>query len=115
LQAAADLDASTKLPADTAAQQQVAQLVLGSLDVNQGAVLPAEDLVGRLPTVRHVWCSWQRTMAETMFHVHVVGSIWVCVFVGLQSWLFDSWSKSGVPSALILLPAASLAGMGGEE
>jgi hypothetical protein len=60
LQAAADLDASTKLPADAAAQQQVAQLVVGSLDINQGAVLPAEDLVGRLPTVRHSWRSWQK-------------------------------------------------------
>lgn len=51
LQAAAELDASTKLPADAAAQQDCAQLVVGSLDVNQGAVLPAEDLVGRLPAV----------------------------------------------------------------
>lgn len=50
MQAAAELDASTKLPAD-AASQQPAQLVVGSLDINQGAVLPAEDLVGRLPTV----------------------------------------------------------------
>lgn len=48
--AAAELDTSTKLPAD-AATQQPAQLVVGSLDINQGAVLPAEDLVGRLPTV----------------------------------------------------------------
>jgi len=50
VQAAAELDTSTKLPAD-AATQQPAQLVVGSLDINQGAVLPAEDLVGRLPTV----------------------------------------------------------------
>jgi hypothetical protein len=50
LQAAAELDASTKLPADTAAQQP-ARIAVGSLDINQGAVLPAEDLVGRLPTV----------------------------------------------------------------
>jgi hypothetical protein len=50
LQAAAELDASTKLPAEAAAQQP-ARVVVGSLDINQGAVLPAEDLVGRLPTV----------------------------------------------------------------
>lgn len=50
MQAAAELDASTKLPAD-AARQQPAQVVVGSLDVNQGAVLPAEDLVGCQPTV----------------------------------------------------------------
>lgn len=50
-QAASELDASTKLPADAAAQQHTAQLVVGSLDINQGAVLPAEDLVGRLPSV----------------------------------------------------------------
>ena len=54
VQAAAELDASTKLPGD-AGGQQPAELVVGSLDVNQGAVLPAEELVGRQPTVS--WCS----------------------------------------------------------
>jgi hypothetical protein len=50
LQAAAELDASTKLPSD-AAGQQPPRIVVGSLDINQGAVLPAEELVGRLPAV----------------------------------------------------------------
>jgi hypothetical protein len=45
------MDLSTKLPADAAAGQPVVQLVVGSLDINQGAVLPAEELIGRLPVV----------------------------------------------------------------
>ncbi|KAF8072392.1 Coatomer subunit gamma [Scenedesmus sp. PABB004] len=49
--AAAELDPSAKLPAD-AATGAPPQLVVGSVDVNRGAVLPAEDLVGRLPPVR---------------------------------------------------------------
>lgn len=49
MQASQDMDLSTKLPADPAAGRSVAQLVVGSLDLNIGAVLPAEELVGRLP------------------------------------------------------------------
>jgi hypothetical protein len=54
------MELSTKLPADSASgsgspsssSSSSAQLVVGSLDINQGAVLPAEELVGRLPQVR---------------------------------------------------------------
>ena len=43
------MDLSTKLPADPASGAPVAQLVIGSLDLNIGAVLPAEELMGKLP------------------------------------------------------------------
>eukprot|EP00775_Hariotina_reticulata_P012867 gene12867-12993_t len=43
-EAAQEMDLSTKLPADATAGQPVVQLVVGSLDINQGAVLPAEEL-----------------------------------------------------------------------
>jgi ribosomal protein S18 acetylase RimI-like enzyme len=42
------MELSTKLPAD-AVSGSPAQLVVGSLDINQGAVLPAEELVGKQP------------------------------------------------------------------
>jgi hypothetical protein len=45
------MELSTKLPADAGSGHPTAQLVVGSLDINQGAVLPAEELVGRLPQV----------------------------------------------------------------
>lgn len=46
-----DMDASTKLPAGDC-QAGTASVVVGSLDLNQGAVLPAEEMVGRQPEVR---------------------------------------------------------------
>eukprot|EP00877_Chromochloris_zofingiensis_P013550 jgi/Chrzof1/8449/Cz03g11010.t1 len=45
-----DMDASTKLPAGDC-QAGTASVVVGSLDLNQGAVLPAEEMVGRQPEV----------------------------------------------------------------
>jgi hypothetical protein len=50
LQVAQELDPSTKVPAD-GSPGSLAQLVVGSLDLNQGAVLPAEQLTGKLPQV----------------------------------------------------------------
>jgi hypothetical protein len=45
------MDLSTKLPADDGGGG-AARLVVGTLDVNVGAVLPAEELAGRRPEVR---------------------------------------------------------------
>eukprot|EP00879_Flechtneria_rotunda_P033370 GHRR01036956.1.p1 GENE.GHRR01036956.1~~GHRR01036956.1.p1 ORF type:complete len:177 (+),score=23.17 GHRR01036956.1:148-678(+) len=50
LQAAQEMDPSTKLPADDSVGLP-GQIVIGSLDMNQGAVLPSEELVGKLPAV----------------------------------------------------------------
>eukprot|EP00879_Flechtneria_rotunda_P026077 GHRR01027758.1.p2 GENE.GHRR01027758.1~~GHRR01027758.1.p2 ORF type:complete len:104 (+),score=14.79 GHRR01027758.1:672-983(+) len=49
-QAAQEMDPSTKLPADDSVGLP-GQIVIGSLDMNQGAVLPSEELVGKLPAV----------------------------------------------------------------
>ena len=43
------MDLSTKLPADPGSGRPMAELVIGSLDLNIGAVLPAEELVGKWP------------------------------------------------------------------
>ena len=48
-QALGEMDLSTKLPADPASGRPAAQLVIGTLDLNVGAKLPAEELVGRFP------------------------------------------------------------------
>eukprot|EP00878_Enallax_costatus_P041991 GHUV01048935.1.p2 GENE.GHUV01048935.1~~GHUV01048935.1.p2 ORF type:complete len:182 (+),score=35.88 GHUV01048935.1:1117-1662(+) len=48
-QAGREMDLSTKLPADPVTGTPP-QIVIGTLDINQGSVLPAEELVGRLPT-----------------------------------------------------------------
>jgi ribosomal protein S18 acetylase RimI-like enzyme len=48
-QANRDMDISTKLPADLGAGYHYPQLVIGSLDLNIGSVLPAEELIGKLP------------------------------------------------------------------
>ena len=50
-QVSQELDPSTKVPAD-GSPGSTSQLVVGSLDLNQGAVLPAEQLTGKLPQVR---------------------------------------------------------------
>ena len=44
------MDLSTKLPADPESGQPSPQIVVGSLDLNVGAVLPAEELVGKQPS-----------------------------------------------------------------
>lgn len=49
-QAKEDMDLSTKLPADPGSGQPTPQLVIGSLDLNIGTVLPAEELVGKHPS-----------------------------------------------------------------
>ncbi|GAX86392.1 hypothetical protein CEUSTIGMA_g13803.t1 [Chlamydomonas eustigma] len=46
-----DMDLSTKLPANPDAGYYCPQLVIGSLDLNVGSVLPAEELIGKLPEV----------------------------------------------------------------
>ena len=43
------MDLSTKLPSDPGAGHLLPQLVIGTLDLNIGAVLPAEELVGKQP------------------------------------------------------------------
>lgn len=51
-----DLDASAKLPADPRRGLPHPQLVIGCLDLNVGATLPAEELIGRMPLVRARAC-----------------------------------------------------------
>lgn len=69
MQAAQEMDLSTKLPADASARQP-AQIVIGSLDINQGAVLPAEELVGRCPAV---------SVEPFLFCVDVIDRYWLCI------------------------------------
>lgn len=62
------MELSTKLPADAAAGS-AAQLVVGSLDINQGAVLPAEELVGRQPQVWHSSILYFKCCFRCVHHV----------------------------------------------
>ncbi|WIA08025.1 hypothetical protein OEZ85_007495 [Tetradesmus obliquus] len=87
-----DMELSTKLPADAAAGS-TAQLVVGSLDINQGAVLPAEELVGRQP---------QESQAQRRAYLSNI-----CVAAGAR--------RQGIAGALMAEAERVAAGLGVEH